>query len=198
MGQIFDIFPKKIYTAHLDRRITDDELDEVIRLGETDTHGNFGNLIGNNHNILDNEKFSDIKKFIQKNLNEYIEKVVQPKNDVSIYITESWLNYTRTNEYHHMHYHKNSYLSGVFYFNTVKDDKILLIDGQPQYCLEVESKALSDHYYVPVQHGQLILFPSLTYHKVEKNKDNETRVSLAFNTFLKGNISLRNAVGLKL
>jgi len=198
MGQIFDIFPKKIYTAHLDRRITDDELDEVIRLGETDTHGNFGNLIGNNHNILDNEKFSDIKKFIQKNLNEYIEKVVQPKNDVSIYITESWLNYTRTNEYHHMHYHKNSYLSGVFYFNTVKDDRIILIDGQPQYCLEVESKALSDHYYVPVQHGQLILFPSLTYHKVEKNKDNETRVSLAFNTFLKGNISLRNAVGLKL
>jgi len=198
MGQIFDIFPKKIYTAHLDRRITNEELDEVIKLGETDTHGNFGNLIGNNHNILDNEKFSDIKKFIQKNLNEYIEKVVQPKNDVSIYITESWLNYTRTNEYHHMHYHKNSYLSGVFYFNTVKDDKILLIDGQPQYCLEIESKVLSDHYYVPIQHGQLILFPSLTYHKVEKNKDSETRVSLAFNTFLKGDISLRNAVGLKL
>ena len=97
-----------------------------------------------------------------------------------------------------MHYHKNSYLSGVFYFNTVKDDKILLIDGQPQYCLEIESKVLSDHYYFSVKHGQLILFPSLTYHKVEKNNDSETRVSLAFNTFLKGDISLKNAVGLKL
>ena len=198
MSEIFDIFPKKIYISHLDRKITNKEIDEVLRLGEIDTHNNFGNLIGNNQNILDNEKFADIKNFIQKSLNEYIEKVVQPKNNVSIYITQSWLNYTRTNEYHHMHYHKNSYLSGVFYFNTVKDDKILLIDGQPQYCLEIESKVLNDHYYFSVKHGQLILFPSLTYHTVEKNNDSETRVSLAFNTFLKGDISLKNAVGLKL
>ena len=54
MSEIFDIFPKKIYISYLDRKITNKEIDEVLRLGEIDTHNNFGNLIGNNQNILDN------------------------------------------------------------------------------------------------------------------------------------------------
>ena len=177
MGQTFDIFPTKIYRDYLDRRITNEELEEVIKLGQ-ETHGNFGNLITNNHNILDNKKFIDIKNFIQKSLNEYIQKVIQPKNDISIYITESWLNYNRTNEFHHLHYHKNSYLSGVFYINTVKDDKIILVDSQPKFCLEIESEYSTDRWNLPVKHGQLILFPSFLYHEVEKNNDKETRVSL--------------------
>ena len=92
MGQIFEIFPTKIYRDFLDRRITDEELEEVIKLGQ-ETHDNFGNLMTDNHNILDNKKFIDIKNFIQKSLNEFIQKVIQPKNDISIYITETWLNY---------------------------------------------------------------------------------------------------------
>ena len=54
MGQTFDIFPTKIYRDDLDRRITNEELEEVIKLGQ-ETHDNFGNLITNNHNILDNK-----------------------------------------------------------------------------------------------------------------------------------------------
>ena len=49
MGQTFEIFPTKIYRDYLDRRITNEELEEVIKLGQ-ETHDNFGNLITNNHN----------------------------------------------------------------------------------------------------------------------------------------------------
>jgi len=197
MGQTFEIFPTKIYSDFLDRRITDEELGEVIKLGE-ETHNNFGNLISDNQNILDNEKFIDIKNFIQSSLNEYIQKNIQPKNEVSIYITQSWLNYSRTNEFHHLHYHKNSYLSGVFYFNTVENDKIMLVDSQPKYCLEIESEYSTDHWNFPVKHGQLVLFPSFLYHKVEKNSGEETRVSLSFNTFINGDINNHNTLKIKL
>ena len=197
MGQTYEIFPTKIYSDFLDRRITDEELSEVIKLGE-ETHNNFGNLISDNQNILDNEKFIDIKNFIQRSLNEYIQKIIQPKNEVSIYITQSWLNYNRTNEFHHLHYHKNSYLSGVFYFNTVENDKIMLVDSQPKYCLEIESEYSIDHWNFPVKHGQLVLFPSFLYHKVEKNSGEETRVSLSFNTFIKGDIHNHNTLKIKL
>tara|TARA_B000000532_G_scaffold137679_1_gene110508 strand:- start:2443 stop:3036 length:594 start_codon:yes stop_codon:yes gene_type:complete len=197
MGQTFEIFPTKIYSDFLDRRITDEELGEVIKLGE-ETHNNFGNLISDNQNILDNEKFIDIKNFIQSSLNEYIQKNIQPKNEVSIYITQSWLNYSRTNEFHHLHYHKNSYLSGVFYFNTVENDKIMLVDSQPKYCLEIESEYSIDHWNFPVKHGQLVLFPSFLYHKVEKNSGEETRVSLSFNTFINGDINNHNTLKIKL
>ena len=70
MGQTYEIFPTKIYSDFLDRRITNEELGEVIKLGE-ETYDNFGNLISNNQNILDNEKFIDIKNFIQRSLNIY-------------------------------------------------------------------------------------------------------------------------------
>ena len=39
MGQTYEIFPTKIYSDFLDRRITDEELSEVIKLGE-ETHDN--------------------------------------------------------------------------------------------------------------------------------------------------------------
>ena len=197
MGQTFEIFPTKIYSDFLDRRINDEELGEVIKIGE-ETYDNFGNLISNNQNILDNEKFIDIKNFIQRSLNEYIQKNIQPKNEVSIYVTQSWLNYNRKNEFHHLHYHKNSYLSGVFYFNTVENDKIILVDSQPKYCLEIEGEYSYDHWNFPVKHGQLILFPSFLYRKVEKNSGMETRVSLSFNTFLRGDIHNRNTMKINL
>ena len=97
-----------------------------------------------------------------------------------------------------LHYHKNSYLSGVFYINTLKDDNIVLVDSQPKYCLEIESEYLTDQWNLPVKHGQLILFPSFLYHEVEKNRERETRVSLSFNTFIKGDINNCNAAKIKL
>jgi hypothetical protein len=40
---------------------------------------------------------------------------------VTPYITQSWLNYTETNQYHHKHEHPNSLVSGVFYVNDMKN-----------------------------------------------------------------------------
>ena len=46
----------------------------------------------------------------------------------------------------------------------------------------------SSTWFFPVQTGDLFMFPSSTTHQVETKKGNNTRVSLAFNTFYKGNI----------
>ena len=89
-------------------------------------------------------------------------------------------------------------MSGVFYFNTVENDKIMLVDSQPKYCLEIESEYSIDHWNFPVKHGQLVLFPSFLYHKVEKNSGEETRVSLSFNTFINGDINNHNTLKIKL
>ena len=89
-------------------------------------------------------------------------------------------------------------MSGVFYINTVKDDKFILVDSQPKFCLEIESEYSTDRWNLPVKHGQLILFPSFLYHEVEKNNDKETRVSLSFNTFIKGDINNCNTNKIKL
>jgi predicted 2-oxoglutarate/Fe(II)-dependent dioxygenase YbiX len=46
----------------------------------------------------------------------------------------------------------------------------------------------SKSWWLPVKTGQLILFPSSTTHSVEVKKGNNTRVSLAFNVFIKGTL----------
>ena len=45
-----------------------------------------------------------------------------PQNNVEIYITQSWLNYIDENQYHPMHYHPNSVVSGVLYLDCDKDN----------------------------------------------------------------------------
>ena len=46
----------------------------------------------------------------------------------------------------------------------------------------------SDTWFFPVQTGNLFIFPSSTIHQVETKKGDNTRISLAFNTFYKGEI----------
>jgi hypothetical protein len=41
---------------------------------------------------------------------------------------------------------------------------------------------------LPVQNNELILFPSSTWHSVNKNTGTRVRLSIAFNTFVKGSV----------
>jgi hypothetical protein len=50
--------------------------------------------------------------------------IICPKNNIELYITQSWLNYTEENQYHHRHEHPNSVVSGVLYFDSDKKDMI--------------------------------------------------------------------------
>ena len=50
----------------------------------------------------------------------------------------------------------------------------------------------SGSWFFPVETGKIIMFPSSTTHQVDNKKGYNTRISLAFNTFLKGKIGPNN------
>ena len=86
-------------------------------------------------------------------------------------------------------------ISGVFYFDSdVKNDKILFSHPIPykQISPKINNKKFnlwnSQTWFFPVETGDLIMFPSSTTHQVETKKGNNTRISLAFNTFFKGSV----------
>ena len=56
----------------------------------------------------------------------------------------------------------------------------------------------SSDWIYPVKNNQLIIFPSYLRHKVKKNIENKTRISLSFNVFLKGEISKVKGCSLKI
>ena len=191
---IQSIFPTPIYTTKMDRGFTKQELQFVDNQKNKCTN-NKGNINTKDNYILNRKEFKNIKKFLDKHCKEYLDTVICPKNNIDLYITQSWLNYTEANQYHHKHEHPNSVVSGVLYFDSdVKNDKILFSHsrGYQQISPEIDKEKFnlwnSGTWFFPVETGNLFMFPSSTTHQVETKKGNNTRISLAFNTFYKGSV----------
>jgi len=188
---INSIFPTPIYMSKLDRILTPLEL-KFVDKHKKDFYKNDGNITSNNNYILNEKPFTNIKKELDKRVQDYFYKVISPSNNITPYITQSWLNYTETNQYHHKHAHPNSLVSGVFYINCHEElDKIKLFnDKYSTIKLEVKDWNMwnSESWWFPVKTGDIILFPSSLIHMVETKEGDNTRISLAFNVFIKGTI----------
>jgi len=185
------IFPTPIYISKLDRALTSLEL-KFVDKSKKDFYKNDGNITSNNNYILNEKPFTNIKKELDLRVQDYFNKVISPSDNIEPYITQSWLNYTETNQYHHKHAHPNSLVSGVFYINCHEEhDKIKFFnDNYKTIKLEVKDWNLynSETWWFPVKTGNVILFPSSLTHMVETKEGTNTRISLAFNVFIKGTI----------
>jgi uncharacterized protein (TIGR02466 family) len=185
------IFPTPIYISKLDRKLTPLELKFVYK-NKKDFYKNDGNITSNNNYILNEKPFANIKKELDLKVEDYFDKVISPANNITPYITQSWLNYTETNQYHHKHQHPNSLVSGVFYINCHKEyDKIKFFnDNYKTIKLEIKDWNIwnSESWWFTVKTGDVILFPSSLTHMVETKEGDNTRISLAFNVFIKGTV----------
>jgi uncharacterized protein (TIGR02466 family) len=127
-----------------------------------------------------------------EHINQYAWKVISSHPRHAFYITQSWVNFTEPGELHHRHMHTNSLISGVLYIQVKPEvDRICFYRNSPAQIL-VSHDQLSPYsspsicYSVDV--GDLILFPSALVHDVERTTGAHTRISLAFNAFVKGEL----------
>lgn len=192
MYTITNIFPTTLISTKLSRPISSEEMDIVNKYKlQENSHRNYGNLVSNDYYVLDKEKgFSEIRDFIQQGIDNYVDIVLKPQNELDFYITQSWLNYTEPGEIHHKHNHPNSIISGVFYFNAVQTlDRITFYNVKDKQ-IEIQPREFtmynSPSWWYPVETGVLLLFPSDLVHAVDMTMSDQTRISLAFNVFAKG------------
>jgi uncharacterized protein (TIGR02466 family) len=190
-SNINGIFPTPIYTSKLNRELTPLELDFVEKVRK-ESYYNGQNTTSNSNYILNEKPFLNLKKELDLIVKDYFEKVLSSTDLVIPFITQSWLNYTETNQYHPKHSHSNSFVSGVFYINCHEElDKITFFnDGYKTIKPEVKTWNLynSESWWFPVKTGDIIMFPSSLNHMVETKQGTNTRISLAFNVFVKGTI----------
>ena len=190
---IFNLFPTAIGQTELHRQLTDGEHNFLVDYQNKDVRKNDGNTYTGNNYILDAPELNELKKELTKQLNIYLNDVYKPKNDVEAYITISWINYTQTGQFHHAHSHVNSIFSGVYYADTNDDDTITFI-SPPNHPLRLRLETSewntwnSEEWWFPTPKNTLLLFPSTLAHKVNPTTNPNTRVSLAFNTFLRGKL----------
>jgi uncharacterized protein (TIGR02466 family) len=193
-SEVERIFPTPIYKAHIGREISKKEKNTVEKyLSKNELNNLTGlNLHSKDTYVLKDEAFDDLNKFLQYHIENFFYNVLHADPQNKIYITQSWLNITTENQSHHNHEHPNSYISGVFYFNTGAEDKIKFLS--PVKYTQIQPKTLkltednSGSWVIPVDTGLLIMFPSRLEHSVLNKKQNNQRISMAFNTFIKGDL----------
>jgi len=198
------IFPVPIYRAYNIKKITKSE-SGFVEKQKSKVYKNEGNTTTLDTYILEQPIFKNLKNIVKQHLNLYLKNVLCPlEKNTEIYITQSWLNYTNFRQYHHSHLHSNSFISGVFYFKASKKfDKIYFYKPPQSSILDltVEDYNLfnSKSWHFEVNEAMIIIFPSTTLHHVKLKEDSNERISLSFNTFVKGNIGdLKSITQLKL
>lgn len=190
-GNLQGIFPIPIYFFKLERNFLKNETNIF---NEEKLIKNVSNKVSNNSYMLENKNLSKLKKEILIYVNEYFKNVISTKNKITPIITQSWINFTSKGEKHHSHHHNNSIVSGVLYIKADKNlDSITFVKDKDfstilEFSIDKYNAFNSKVWSFPVETGDIILFPSYLSHKVETKKDDNLRVSLAFNVFVKGTI----------
>jgi uncharacterized protein (TIGR02466 family) len=183
------LFPTPIGFFKFEDGLTDAQTKFLV---DQQQRPNDGNTSSENRYILREKVVANLTTFIEKCAHEYFMATFSPKNDVRLRITQSWLNWTKPGQFHHKHAHPNSFISGCFYpkADKTKDKIFFYKDGyQPIKFPPVEWNLFnSDSWWFPVGSGDLIFFPSHLTHMVQTVDADDTRISLAFNTYPIGHI----------
>lgn len=189
------IFPTPIMNTTLGRDFTEAEI-EFCQPETQDLVQNVGNMYSFNTYILNHPKMAGLKAICENAVNAYIQNIYKPREKITPYITQSWLNYTKRGQFMHKHSHTNSFISGVLYIYADKDtDKITFHDRTyRQICFPASDYDVmnSESWWFPVGTGDIILFPSDAVHSVDPVQTDEVRISLAFNTFLNGTLGCKD------
>ena len=192
---IHNLFPLPV--AFYNRSVTDEEL---IFVNGLETRNNTGNSTSTNNFVL--KSMTPLRSWIEDCVSDYFKATTAPKHDVNLKITQSWVNFSKTGQYHHKHAHPNSFVSGVYYLQTNLDDKIFFYKNQYEqikFPTDNWNAYNSESWWFDAKAGELILFPSSLTHMVPTVRGDVTRISLSFNTFPVGMVGEEmNLTGLKL
>ena len=189
------LFPIPIGITHIDKVLNKKILEfiKIKQLKFIKNAGGGGNSISSDLYILENDELSDIKKVLTDYVNEYFQEVVSPGKDKKLYITNSWINVSKNGDSHHAHKHPNSIVSAVLYVDTCEGDTFSFINehnnmfGNLRFS-PTNTRWTPPEWNVQVTTNTVVLFPSNLPHMVlpRPNICTGTRVSLSFNTWIKG------------
>lgn len=193
LSTVETIFPTPVYISKLNRELNENELrfldnqKQHVRLNET----NYSTI---NNFILNEKELSLLKEDLESHIDNFFYNELKYNKKVQPYITQSWLNTTNKNQAHHQHEHPNSFLSGVYYVKAHKNiDKIQFYNTSYKAIspnIDDFNILNSNSWWFETETGGIFIFPSSTSHAVlTKNDDNE-RISIAFNIFVKGELGI--------
>ena len=197
MSKIIKIFPSPIYSDN-SYSLNEKELEIINHVGNH-AESNVGNVTSKDKYFLNEYKeLTKFKDYCQNQINKFIYKILHINKQTQFYITQSWVNVNMQNDYHHKHKHLNSLISAVYFvsgdtspivFTRTMSNRLF-----PSYEFLINKfiDINNDTWELNNTNGTLLLFPSDIEHYVKTNNSNVRRVSISFNTFVKGIIGMED------
>ena len=153
--------------------------------------------LGGNFLTLDEPVVHWLKECINKTVIDYLSRqgLDYPLN----WLLHGWANINRFGDYHDLHNHPHSYLSGTYYVavpdgepqagsrNDLTPGAISFYDPRPQAnmtAIRGDGEVAAEHTVKPVP-GMMLLWPSFLHHLVHPNLFHQVRISVSFNVTLK-------------
>jgi len=156
---------------------------------------NAGNSMSKNDKTLDEPALSDLRAFVDAQVLNYKKNLLQIKDENEIYVTQSWLNQSKSAEFHPRHRHPNSIISGVLFLDQNRDRQLPPIRfhrSQQMFPVDFSFSELNEFNAssreFDAEQGMLMLFPSLLEHDVDKNASDRIRSSISFNTYVRDTV----------
>ncbi len=192
MSEITKLFPTPVYQNH-DYTLNEDELKIINHVGAFAKLNDGNNLTSHERYLFDNYKeLNNFKKYCQEQVNKFAHNILKIDTKQQFYITQSWVNVNTPDTFHHAHVHLNSLISAVYFVtgdsSPIRFQQSPLHSLFPMYELTVTEYNIlnSDGWNMENKKDTLLLFPSSLKHYVPKNQQGFNRVSLSFNTFIRG------------
>mgnify|MGYP005989779143 FL=1 len=146
---------------------------------------------GQTINLQKEPYFKELIKKIKISVLRLSEQYYKVRKGYKVDVVSMWLNSNEKNRYHPPHNHQNTFISGVIWLDGERNDypslKLLRPYALPNLPIienynEINSNVIS----VESEKDKIIFFPSYLYHYVDKNLKAKPRISIAFDTILRG------------
>ncbi len=173
-----DVFPTRIYRLGFDKQLIPSDIssEELDNRGYAD--------------ILNNAQYEKLNKTILQEASNFCP---QHPNIGSWTIVGAWINKQKPGEEGFpFHSHSDSFMSCVFYVEG--QDMALIVKEEAR--INSPSDSTKDCFFdiairhswhpevrLPIEPGELLLFPSYQLHKANRNTTNTDRISIAYNLF---------------
>ena len=161
-----------------------------------------GHYLSETVTLLENKTFVSFKKFIIESAEKYTRDILGIKDQ--IYLTQSWSTLNPTNARHQIHSHPNTFISLVYYAQCKSGALQFLLDNSSiqegfnfQYTIDKFTTFNSQSWTLPMEPGDIVLFPGHIRHGSALNKSSESRIIVGANFFLKGKIGTKEDVSLR-
>jgi uncharacterized protein (TIGR02466 family) len=189
--EIYGVFSHPIVVIELPK--LEESIHNYFKKEEYDKVPNISNKMSENDRVLENKICQPLKERLTQSISQFTQKILS--SDCDLYITQSWLNFTEKGGAHHKHYHPNSIISGVFYYDVSLEDNISFSNPfKFQYDFTPNQYNIfnSPEWTIPTKSNTVVLFMSYMSHFVKEKQEGDVRKTLAFNTFFKPPFGLKN------